>query len=329
MLHLRRDAVLRLLTPAVLFFCLLSTHATGQPAGAAPTAPAAPATPTPPATPAPPGGEMIVAIYLPGLYFAQLDGKVALGAELAAHLSRSTGRPAAARVYATAAALETDIPRITIALVEATYVATRMSTLTPLCTASVNGKEDTHFVVLSGPSAGPASLRGQRLAYAALPYQEQPFLENFVFEGELRFTHDRLEPARDAASALSKISLKKADAVLLYEDDVVHARGLRPTYESGPLPRPTVIVFDDIMEPQEVQRLREIMTRFTGHTHPQFQSFRPAVADRYEKLLWHIQRNNQRLPPLVNLMREDLLQPRLPPAAPTSLPLPPLKPYAQ
>jgi hypothetical protein len=127
---------------------------------------------------------MIVAIYLPGLYFAKLDTKVALGAELAEHISRLLGRPAVSRVYATAEAMQNDAPHITMALVEATYVAARLSYLTPLSTASVNGKEETHIQVLADPAVGGiANLHARRLSYAALPYEEQPFLDNFVFEG--------------------------------------------------------------------------------------------------------------------------------------------------
>jgi hypothetical protein len=99
-----------------------------------------------------------------------------------------------------------------------------------------------------------------------------------------------------------------------------------PIHETGPLPRPTLVVFDHNLDPPGIQRLRDVMTRFAGHAHPQFPAFRPAIPERYEKLLWHMQRKVQRLPPLLELSKDEAPL-RLPLPA-TSLSVPPLSTYA-
>lgn len=295
---------------------------------------------------APPrGDEMVVAIYLPGLYFSQLAAKVELGTEIAEHLSLSLGRRVTARVYATPEAMQGDRAPVMLALVEAPYVAARLGSadnpVVPLCTASVNGREDTRLLVMGGGLLSDVrQLGAHRLAYVSLPelgpkQDIQDFLVNFVFEGELPLAQDHLEPARDAASALSKVSLKKAEAVLLYEDDAAQGRkaGLRTLYESPPLPRPTLVLISQSqgaghgVDEREVQRLREVMARFAGRAHPQLRSFRPAVSERFAALQQRIQHRNQRLPPFLELAH-DAPGPRLPRPATADLPAPLLRVYA-
>lgn len=330
----------RAVKAAALLLCLagVSTSAAGPPAD--------PSTPALPAPSTGPTDEVTLAVYLPGLYFTQISARVQLGEELAAHLSQALGRRTTARVYATAESLESDAARLSVALVEAPYAAARLHLLTPLCVATADGREETKLVILSaasGPVRGAEDLRQHRLAYAALAFEEQAFLSNFVFEGDLQLSREHLEPGRDASSALSKVSLKKAEAVLLYEDDRAQAlrAGLRVIYETAPLPRPTLVVFDKNQDEAQVQRLREAMARFSGKVHPQLRSFKPAIADRYLSLRWQMQRRSPRLPPLLELLRDgsnptkegarppadDLHLPGLSAAPPGPLPAPSLRSY--
>lgn len=276
--------------------------------------------------------ELVVAVYLPGVYFAQLSGKLELGKELAAHLQKALGRPVTSRVYATAEDLEHDSARLTLALVEAPYVAAHPSTVTPLCVSLVNGKDETRMVILGGGELKDLSeLQGKRLAYSGLGRDEMQFLENFVLEGEMTLRRELLEPGRDAASALSKIGLRRADAVLLYEGDAGEGRqaGLRVLYESAYLPRPTLVTFTQGVghSGTPVALLRDAMSRFVGAAHPQIRAFRPAVAERYQTLRGHIGSRARRLPPALELFKDEPPV-RLPVAQSGPLPLPPVRIYA-
>lgn len=275
--------------------------------------------------------ELVVAVYLPGTHFPQLATKVALGGELAEHLGASLGRKAVSRVYATADALEGDKGRITVALVEAPYIAARLNMLTPLCVATSGASSETRLLVMAGAAVPEAAaLRQHRLAFAQIGQGEQSFLENFLFEGVLPLSRERLQPARDAASALSLITVRKADAVVLYEGDEAQGRqaGLQAIYRSVPLPRPTLVVFDDSSpDAAQVGKLREVMARFSGRAYPPIGSFRAATPDRYLALFGQMQRRAQHLPPLLSLSREGPPL-RLPVPIPPALPRPPLTVYA-
>lgn len=282
----------------------------GAVAAAQPAAPPPAAAPAAPPAAAPASDEpALVALYLPGLYFSQVRGKAELGDELARHLSAALGRPATSRIYATAEAMDADRAHITVALLEAPTIAARLTQLTPLCVAAEPGEAaaerpaTTRLVVLAPPPLRDVrALPGRRLAYAAQPGFEA-FLEHVVFEGELHLGEAALSPARDAASALSKISLRKAEAVLLYEEDAERAApaGLRPLYQGPPLPRPSLVVFDDNQAAAQVGRLREAMCRFSGQSHPRLRAFRPTTPDPYLALHWQMQRRAARLPPLLDL----------------------------
>jgi hypothetical protein len=268
------------------------------------------------------GGERVLAIYLPGVYFAQLEMKLELGNELAAFLAQRLGERYRlnARVYGTEDALTADASRIYLALVESPFVATRLQQLLPISVATVNGSSETRLLVLASPSVKSLSdLRKSALTYAAVLDQSQPFFDNFVFEGEMTLPKAALTPTRDVASALSLASLRKADAVMLYEDDAALGRqsGLRPLYQSDLLPRPTLALMDRKSDGADAPRLREALAQFHGKVHPTLRAFRAASEVPYQNLRAHIEHKQRRLPPLLELSEDQSPLPTPhPPGAP-------------
>jgi hypothetical protein len=98
--------------------------------------------------------ERILAIYLPGMYFAQIDDKVALGNELAAHLQPRSDDPRrlTPRVYATAEALDADAARIVLGLLESPHIASRLALWAPLAVAAPRGTSEARIQVYALPS---------------------------------------------------------------------------------------------------------------------------------------------------------------------------------
>lgn len=255
------------------------------------------------------GGERVLAIYLPGVYFAELERKLELGNELAAFLQQRLGERyhLNARVYGTEDALTADSSRIVLALVESPFVATKLPQLLPVSVAFAGGGTETRLQVLGSPALSSVhDLRKSALTYAAVIDQSQAFFDNFVFEGELPLPKASLVPTRDVASALSLASLHKAEAILLYEEDAAMGRqsGLRSLYQSDRLPRPTLVLMDRRTDAAEVQRLREALNQFRGQVHPNLRAFRPASDAPYQALRSRIERKPRRLPPLLELIED-------------------------
>ena len=210
-------------------------------------------------------GERYLAIYLPGVYFAQLERKLELGNELAAHLGErlGPGYKLTPRVYATSEAMDAEAGHIVLGLLESPMVAARLSSLLPVAVSVAVGTYETRQVLLAAPAIRSlAALRTTRLVHAEALEKPQAFFDNFVFEGELSLGSDHLAATRDVASALSMVSLRKADALIVYEDDeaLVQNAGLRTLYRTGMLPRPTLVSFDRRMPVAEIQRLRSTLT---------------------------------------------------------------------
>ena len=281
------------------------------------------------------GGERVFAVYLPGVYFAELERKLELGNELATFLQQRLGDRYRlnARVYGTEDALTADAGRIALALVESPFVATKLPQLLPVSVATAAGSTETRLLVLGSSALGSLSdLRKSALTYAAVLDQSQAFFDNFVFEGEMTLPKTALAPTRDVASALSLASLRKADAVMLYEEDAALGRpsGLRPIYQSDRLPRPTLVLMDRKTDPGEVARLREALSQFRGQVQPTLRAFRATSDAPYLALRARIERKQRRIPPLLELSEDStgLPLPR-PPVPPEKVPSPvPLQVFA-
>lgn len=274
-----------------------------------------------------PEGERYLAIYLPGVYFAQLERKLELGNELASHLAEKLGPgyQLTPRVYATSDAMDAEAGRIVLGLLESPLVAARLSSLLPIAAAVAAGTTETRQVLLAVPSIRSlAGLRGTRLVHAESLEKPQAFFDNFVFEGELSLGSEHLAATRDVASALSMASLHKADALMVYEDDeaMVQNIGLRTLYRTGILPRPTLVSFDRRLPVAEVQRLREAMGQFHGSAHPTMRAYRSTTEGPYHSLRARIEQKPRRLPALVDLVDDETLLPLPHPPASSSTQVP-------
>lgn len=288
------------------------------------------------AQPAAEAGSRVLAVYLPGVYFTQLERKLELGNELAAHLAAKLGdrHRYNARVYANADDLtaDADAGRVAVALVESPFVAANLGKLSPVSVSVFGSSSDTRLTVLGTDALRTVpELRRTQLTAPAVGMFESPqaFFTNFVFEGELVLAREQLVAARDVASVLSLATLKKADAVMLYEDDVALAKqaGLRVMYQTALLPRPTVVVYPKAMPAAEAARVRDALTQFHGQVHPALKTFRPTPEAPYQSLRARIDKRPRRVAPLLDLADDSTPWPQ--PKAPSPQPiLVPLKAFA-
>lgn len=275
--------------------------------------------------------DRVLAVFLPGVHFASLEQRLELGNELVTHLSAKLGERyrLTPRVYSSADAMEADAGRIALALVEAPYVAARLSALLPVSVATAASGEQTRLVVMASPAVRlPTELRRVGLAFASPLEAPQALLDNLLFEGELSIPREVWQPTRDVASALSLASLHKAEAVLQYEDDLAAGRQaqLRPLYLSERLPRPTLVMMDRRADAAEVQRVREALAQFKGQVQPTLRAFRATNDEPYQALRGRMEKRQRRGPILVELHDEQGGSLPWPKATATSLV--PLRAYA-
>jgi hypothetical protein len=278
----------------------------------------------------PKGGERFLAIYLPGVYFTQLERKVELGTELANYLAErlGAGYRLTPRVYASIEPMDADADagRVVFGLLESPLVAARLLALLPVSVATSGGSAETRLLIMAAPAVkGLSGLQSTHLVHATALDKPQAFFDNFVFDGELSLAPERLTSTRDVASALSLASLKKADALVLYEDDEALGRNdkLRTLYRTTPLPRPTLVAFDRRLALGELQRLHEALEQFRGHVQPGLQAFHATSDAPYQDLRTHMAERPRRLPALVELTEDPgaLPLPRTPRGSTAQVPL--------
>ena len=272
--------------------------------------------------------ERVLAIYLPGVYFQQLERKLDLGSELATHLLKRLGEKyhLSARVYVSAESMDADAARIVMLLTESPYVAANLTKLLPVAVAAAQSGTDTRLALLATPTVRSLpDLKRGGLVFASSLEPAQAFLENFVFEGELSISRDMLTSARDVASALSLMSVQKAQAVLLYEDNLATVRpsNLRTLYRSELLPRATVALMSRVVDPTELARLREALSTFHGQVHPDLKTFRATTDQPYQKLRERMQQKPRRVPQLLEIAEDPvpLPTPRINQPSPVQVPL--------
>jgi hypothetical protein len=287
--------------------------------------------------PTPADGSRYLAVFLPGVYFAQLERKVELGNELASFLEAKLGPSyrLTPRVYASVEPMDADAEagRIMLGLVESPLIASRLPALVPVSVAATSSTE-TRLAVLGHDTVKTlAGLRSARLVHAVVLDKPQQFFDNFVFEGLMSLGRDRLSATRDVASALSLVSLKKAEALLLYEGDEALGQnvGLHALYRTTPLPRPTVAAFDKRLSAADLARLRDALAQFQGRVHPGLRSYRPTNEAPYVALRNHMSERPRRLPELIEMVEDavPLPLPKAPAGAASTAPLSTYAPTVQ
>ena len=206
-------------------------------------------------------GEQILAIYLPGVYFARLEDKVRLGNRLVTPGEAPSGLGderlrLTPQVYATQEALDADAARTVLLLAVTAGHRRGCPRYNPsLWRRRAGGR--TRLVVLT--SGAIRVLSDFAATSCSLPCRwKTPGASPKTCC--LRQAGAGARPpglGRDVGSLLS-LRCAKADAILLYEDDAAQAQkaGLRSLYVSAALPRPTLAVYERRLPGIDLSRLR-------------------------------------------------------------------------
>ena len=161
---------------------------------------------------------LTVGLFAPTAPFPSTAARVELATKLGTQFGNAVGATGTGKVYARAGDFASAVKKgeVTLAIVDATYLATAGGSYTILAAAVRNG-ESSHGWVLVGRGASKISdLKGKRILVPAVGGRESDFVLNVLLGGEVgKDFFAKLEPAPDTASALASLGLGKADAAVV------------------------------------------------------------------------------------------------------------------
>lgn len=199
--------------------------------------PAAPASGPEPAA----GTAVAVGVYMPSVYFPDSLSRARYAETLARGLESALGQPVRGRAFGAAGEFQAQVAAgaVDFAAVDAAY-ALQHGGLEPLAQAQSGGNPARPLIVLAGGGAGSVSaLAGQPIVLFDVGANEDRFLSNFIFQGQVGPDYfKRAKPVRDAQAALSVVQLGKARVTIGYEGS---GGGLSPVFTSRAAPLPVFV----------------------------------------------------------------------------------------
>jgi hypothetical protein len=164
---------------------------------------------------------LTVGLYAPTAPFPSTSARVDLVSKLAEELGKATGQAASGKVFARASDFASAVRtgEITVALVDATYLAAAGGNYTVIAGAD-RGGETQHGWQVVARSADKidkfGALRGKRVLVPAIGGRETDFVVDALFGGEIdKSFFAKIEAAPDTASALAALGLGKAEAAIV------------------------------------------------------------------------------------------------------------------
>jgi ABC-type amino acid transport substrate-binding protein len=183
--------------------------------------------------------KLIIAIYAPNAPFATGNDRFGFVSRLAQQINSVAGVPAEAKSFTRAADFEKAIAakQVDFAVVDGIYLAMKGVPWSVVATATSGGDTNPKWAVFSATESKLQDLQGKKLAIAATGSRDDDFIGNAIFEGELQVKKffGPKTTAPDIASAVSAVSLKKADAVIAPESE---GKGMNKLFEAGRIPNP-------------------------------------------------------------------------------------------
>ncbi|MEO6773593.1 MAG: PhnD/SsuA/transferrin family substrate-binding protein [Kofleriaceae bacterium] len=161
---------------------------------------------------------LTVGLFAPTAPFASTASRVELATKLGEQFGKALGVAGNGKVFARAGDFASAVKsgEVTVALVDATYLATVGGSYTMLGDA-VRGGETRHaWILVARGITKIADLRGKRVLVPAIGGREVDFVTNVLFGGEVgKDFFAKIVPAPDTASALAALGLGKADAAIV------------------------------------------------------------------------------------------------------------------
>ncbi|CAN5534379.1 hypothetical protein BH11MYX1_BH11MYX1_10610 [soil metagenome] len=161
---------------------------------------------------------LTIGLFAPTAPFPSTAARVELATKLGDQFSNAVGATGTGKVYARASDFASAVKKgeVTLAVVDATYLAAAGGNYTILAAAVRNGESNHGWILVARGAAKIADLKGKRVLVPAIGGRENDFVLNVLLGGEVgKDFFAKLEPAPDTASALASLGLGKADAAVV------------------------------------------------------------------------------------------------------------------
>jgi hypothetical protein len=161
---------------------------------------------------------LTVGLFAPTAPFPSTASRVELASKLGDHLGKALNATGNGKVYARAGDFASAVKKgeVTLALVDATYLAAAGGNYTILAAAVRNGDTNHGWILVARGATKIADLKDKRVLVPAVGGRETDFVLNVLLGGEVgRDFFAKLESAPDTASALAALGLGKADAAVV------------------------------------------------------------------------------------------------------------------
>jgi hypothetical protein len=188
---------------------------------------------------------LTIGLYAPTAPFASTASRVELATKLGEHFGKALGVAGNGKVFARAGDFASAVKKgeVTVALVDATYLAAAGGNFTILAGAVRNGDTNHGWILVARGAVKIADLKGKRLLVPSIGGREPDFVTNVLLGGEVgRDFFAKIEPAPDTASALAALGLGKADAAIV-PAGVEIPSGATKVLELPVLSGPVLVVF--------------------------------------------------------------------------------------
>lgn len=254
--------------------------------------------------------KLVVAIYAPNAPFDSGDARYAFASRLAQQIQTASGVAAEPKAFAHAADFEAAIAKdqVDFAVVDGIYLAERNAPYAVLAVATTGGDTSVRWSLFSSLPGGVFELEGKRLALAATGPKDTQFIDNALLDGELSHHFGSRQTAPDIVSAVTAVSLKKADCV--FAPDFA-GRGLRKVFDAGRIPNPAFVQVRATVAADVLEKVKKaVLAHASSGT---YDGWRASGADAYRalsgRLTARLRRPVMAEPPAVPVDAADALVP--------------------
>lgn len=191
---------------------------------------------------------LTVGLFAPTAPFPSTSARVELATKLGEHFGKALGATGNGKVYARSGDFASAVKKgeVTVALVDATYLAAAGGNYTILAGALRNSELSHGWILVTRGATKIADLKGKRVLVPSIAGRETDFVLNVLFGGEVgKDFFSRVEAAPDTASALAALGLGKAEAAIVPNGVEVPA-GTTKLLELPALSGPVLVAYGSV-----------------------------------------------------------------------------------
>lgn len=198
-----------------------------------------------------------LAFYAPSLPFKDTASRLSYLRTLADAIASNTGHAVEPRLYSTMTQLRKSNPDF--AIVEAQCLSS--SGWRPLASARIGGKTSRGWSLYAARGQTLATLRGKKLAYSASGCRDDDFIENALFESEIRLSYFAGTSAKSTiGGAVAEVTSVRAAAAVFAPEG--QAGGLSALFEAGEVANPVLVAASAKLSKDVVEEVGRAARRF-------------------------------------------------------------------